>query len=34
MMMYRYGSRTEFLGVLAPSESIDDRTVVGLADYV
>ena len=30
MMMYRYGSRTGFLGVLAPSESIEDRTVVAL----
>ena len=34
MMMYRYGSRTGFLGVLAPSESIEDRTVVGPADHV
>ena len=25
MMMYRYGSRTGFLGALAPSESIKDR---------
>ena len=34
MMMYRYGSRAGFLGVLAPSESIEDRTVVGPADHV
>ena len=44
MMMYRNGSRTGFLGVLAPSESIEgvlapsesieDRTVVGPADHV
>ena len=26
--------RTGFLGVLAPSESIEDRTVVGPADHV
>ena len=25
MLMYRYGSRTGFLGVLAPSVSIKDR---------
>ena len=31
---YRYGSMTEFLGVLAPSVSIEDRTVVGPADHV
>ena len=30
----RYGSRTGFLGVLAPSESVEDRTVVGSADHV
>ena len=34
MMMYRYGSRTRFLGVLAPSESIEDRTIVGPAYHV
>ena len=34
MLMYRYGSRTEFLGVLAPSVSVKDRTVVGPADHV
>ena len=34
MMMYRYGSRTGFLGVLVPSESVKDRTVVGTADHV
>ena len=34
MMMYRYGSRTGFLGVLVPSESVKDRTVVGPADHV
>jgi hypothetical protein len=33
-MMDRYGSRTGFLGVLAPSVSIEDRTVVGPADHV
>ena len=27
MMMYRYGSRTGFLGVLAPSVSIKDRSL-------
>ena len=32
MMMYRYGSRTGFLGVLVPSVSIKDRSVVGCAD--
>ena len=32
MTMYRYGSRTGFLGVLAPSVSIKDRSVVGSAD--
>ena len=31
-MRCRYGSRTGFLGVLAPSVSIEDRTVVGSAD--
>ena len=34
MMRYRYDNRTGFLGVLAPSESIEDRTVVGPADHV
>ena len=34
LMMYRYGSRTGFLGVLAPSVSIEDRTVVGPVDHV
>ena len=34
MMIYRYGSRTGFLGVLAPSMSVKDRTVVGPADHV
>ena len=33
-IIYRYDSRTGFLGVLAPSESIEDRTVVGPADHV
>ena len=32
MMIFRYGSRTGFLGVLAPSVSIKDRSVVGRAD--
>ena len=27
MMMYRYGSRTGFLGALAPSESVKDRSL-------
>ena len=27
MMIYRYGSRTGFLGVLAPSVSIKDRSM-------
>ena len=27
MAMYRYGSRTTFLGVLAPSVSIKDRSL-------
>ena len=34
MVMYRYGSRTGFLGVLVPSESVKDHTVVGPADHV
>jgi hypothetical protein len=32
MMRCRYDSRTGFLGVLAPSVSIKDRSVVGYAD--
>ena len=32
MMRCRYGSRTGFLGVLAPFVSIKDRSVVGCAD--
>ena len=32
MMMYRYGSRIGFLGALAPSVSIKDRSVVGCDD--
>ena len=28
----RYGGRTGFLGVLAPSVSIKDRSIVGCAD--
>ena len=27
MAMYRYGSRTGFLGVLAPFESVKDRSL-------
>ena len=34
MMMFRYGSKTGFLGVLVPSVSVKDRAVVGLADHV
>ena len=34
MMRCRYGSRIRFLGVLAPSVSIEDRTIVGPADRV
>ena len=34
MRMFRDGSRTGFLGVLVPSESVKDRTVVGPADHV
>ena len=34
MMMYRYDSRIEFLGVLVPSVSVKDRAVVGPADPV
>ena len=32
--MFRDGSRTGFLGALAPSESIEDRTVIDPADHV
>ena len=32
MMRCRYGSRTGFLGALASSVSIKDRSVVGCAD--
>ena len=34
MMVYRYDSRTGFLGVLVTSVSVKDRTVVGPADHV
>ena len=34
MMIYRYGSRTGLLGVLVPSMSVKDCTVVGPADHV
>ena len=34
VMIYRYGSRTGFLGVLVPSKSVKNRTVVGPADHV
>ena len=34
LLRCRHGSRTGFLGVLAPSVSIEDRTVVGPADHV
>ena len=34
MRTYRYGSRTGFLGVLVPSASIEDRTIVGPVDHV
>ena len=34
MMRCRYGNMTEFLVVLAPSVSIEDRTVVGPIDHV
>jgi hypothetical protein len=30
MTMYRYGGRTEFLGVLAPSVSIKDRPLLAV----
>ena len=33
-MMYRYGSRTGFLGVLVPSVSVKDRPLSGPADHV
>ena len=34
MRIYRYGSRTGFLGVLILSVSVKDRTVVGPTDHV
>ena len=34
MTMYRYGSRTGLLGVLVPSVSIKDHTIVGPGDHV
>ena len=34
MRICRYGSTTGFLGVLVPSESVKDHTVVGPADHV
>ena len=34
MGIYRYGSRIGLLGVLVPSVSVKDRTVVGPADHV
>ena len=34
MMRCRYGNRTEFLVILAPSVSIEDRTVVGPGDHI
>jgi hypothetical protein len=34
MMIFRYGSRTGFLGVLVSSVSVKDRTVVSPADHV
>ena len=34
MMIYRYDSRTGFLGVLVPSVSVKDCTIVGPADHV
>ena len=30
MMMFRYGSRTGFLGVLVPSVSVKDHSLSGL----
>ena len=30
MMIYRYGSRIGFLGVLVPPVSVKDRTIIGL----
>ena len=33
-MIYRYDSRTGFLGVLVPSVSVKDHTIVGPADHV
>ena len=34
MRIYRYGSRTGFLGVLVPSVSVKDRPLSGPADHV
>ena len=34
MMIYRHGSRTGLPGVLVPSVSVKDRTVVGPAGQV
>ena len=34
MRIYMYGSRTGFLGVLVPSVSVKDRTIVSPADHV
>ena len=34
MLMYRYSSRTGFLGVLAPSVSVKDRLLSGPVDRV
>ena len=33
VMICRYGNRTGFLGVLVPSVSIKDRTIVGPVDH-
>ena len=33
-MIYRYGSRTGFLGVLVPSVSVKDHPLSGPADHV
>ena len=34
VMIYMYDRRTGFLGVLVPSVSVKDRTVVGPADHI
>ena len=34
MRIYRYGSRTGFLGALVPSVSVKDRPLSGPADHV